>query len=84
MYGDSKMKMRMMALDKMRKEKPSVMMKKAEMEMPEGEGEEMGEEGFVQMMVSPEEKEMLMSIRKKQGMGAKMGMDEMEYGEEMA
>ena len=54
-----KMMMRKKAMESMMKDAPSIEMKKQEMPMEEGAEQE----GFVSMMVSPEEKEMILEAR---------------------
>lgn len=80
MYGQDKAKMRMKALESMKKGAPSIELKPKMPEAPENEM--MGDEGFVQMQVTPEEKEMIMSMREKGGV-ASMG-EEAEEAEEIA
>jgi len=69
MFGMDKSKLRLKAMDKMMKEKPeiSIAIEKGEM----GE-EEMGmdgmKEGYISMPVSPEEKAMILKMRKMGGM----------------
>jgi hypothetical protein len=66
MYGSNKLLMRKKAMDSLMKEKPMVEMKKRPMEAPAESGEE-GEGGFVSFMVSPEEKAMILEMRKEKG-----------------
>jgi hypothetical protein len=64
-----KMKLRRMAMEKMMSEGPSIvskMKKKDPMDMDMEDGEK-DEKGFIQMAVSPEEKEMILSARKEKG-----------------
>ena len=64
-----KMKLRRMAMEKMMSEGPSIvskMKKKDPMDMEMEDGEK-DEKGFIQMAVSPEEKEMILSARKEKG-----------------
>lgn len=89
MYGESpKMKMRKMAMESMMKGKPSFEIKsKKERMMAEmnNEGDKPsndmldGEEGageFISFMVTPEEKAMIMKMRKSGGMSEDMGEEE--------
>jgi hypothetical protein len=82
-----KMKMRRMALDKMMAEGPSIVskMKKADPmdEMEDMEGEE-SQKGFVQMAVTPAEKEMIMAARKNAKPSEGMEDESDESMEEMA
>lgn len=74
MFGKDKSKLRMKAMDKMMREKPSLAMK-------EPVTEEMGEEGFITMPVTEEEKAMILSMRKEKNGGV---MEESEEEEEIA
>lgn len=71
MFGKDKSQLRMKAMDKMMREKPSL-------KMPEPM-EEMGEEGMISMPVTEEEKAMILSMRKEKNGGV---MDEMDMEEE--
>lgn len=70
-----KMKMRRMAMDKMMAEGPSIAIKikKKPMDM-EDMGEKKDEKGYIQMAVTPAEKEMIMASRKEE-MGEDESMD---------
>lgn len=65
---DPRMMMRKKAMDMMMKEGPGMKMpmKKPPMAM-EMESDEQSGQGFEQMMVTPEEKEMILSMREKSG-----------------
>jgi hypothetical protein len=65
MFGDKKAKLRLMAMEKMMKDKPAISMEKprGDMSMDMG-GDDMPEEGLITMPVTKEEREMIMSMRK--------------------
>lgn len=77
MYGN-KMNLRKKAMDSMMREKPAMEFKKRS--SPEMGGEENGEEsGMISMMVTPEEKEMILSMRDEgKDVNAKPGMEDKE------
>lgn len=97
-----KMMLRKKAMDSMMKEKPSIPIKKRPVpgmehahegsdaeEASESQGQEDAEkQGYESFMVSPEEKQMILTMRKKMGvhgghdpmMGAHSGDDESEMG----
>jgi hypothetical protein len=87
MMPGGKAKLRMKAMDQMMKDKPSIAIKiknSPEMESEEGEMGEMEQpKGMESMPVTPEEKEMIMAMRKKMKMGMSMGeegeVEEMGY-----
>jgi hypothetical protein len=70
MFGKDKNHLRMKAMDKMMREKPSLSM---EQEAPQ---EEMGEEGFISMPVTAEEKAMILAMRKEKDGGLEEAVEE--------
>jgi hypothetical protein len=73
MFGMDKKKMRLMAMDKMMKDKPALSGKVPSKMMPEMEMEESEEPGakvaYVSMPVTEEEKAMILKMRQGAGMG---------------
>lgn len=78
MFGKDKSQLRIKAMNKMMRDKPSMEMKPMGEEM-EMASDEMGEKGMISMPVTEEEKMMILSLRKE-----KDGGMEMEESEEYA
>lgn len=80
-----KMKLRRMAMEKMMAEGPSIvskMKKKDPMDMEMEDGEK-DEKGFIQMAVSPAEKEMILAARKKDTEHESMEDESEDSGDDM-